>query len=84
MDTSNLFFIEIKTLGQAGEFTDWLRARSVVSCIDHVEFSEWMKEQDTFPFSIFLNGMTYEFKNEVCMLFFLVGFEAAMGLRFDD
>jgi len=78
----NMFWIEIKSLMEAQNFTDWMREHGkAVTCMDSIEFTEWLKKHKTYPFSIYMDGMTYEFRSEQEMLLFLVGFEAAMGLR---
>ena len=84
-ELSNLYFITIATMSDAEDFTDWLREkRRSVACNDTADFADWMQSRTKYPFAIFLDGATYEFKTEIQMLFFLVGFEAAMGLRFND
>lgn len=82
MTLSNLWFISIATLGEAQDFANWLEGKRKMFN-DSMEFKEWLEAYKAFPLQIYLNGITYEFKDRNRADLFLMGFEAALYMKLD-
>ena len=80
-----MYFIEIATLTEAGEFTQWMKDKGkALSFNDSIGFKEWLERYNTFPLQFYMNGLTYEFKDGREINFFMIGFEAGLLLRIDE
>ena len=80
-----MYHIEIATLTEALEFTEWLRDKGkALSFNDSTEFTDWLDKLRTFPLQFYLDGITYELKTRSHADLFLVGFEAAMNLNMEN
>ena len=82
MALSNLWFISIATPGEAQDFTNWLDGKRKIFN-DSMEFREWLETYRAFPLQIYMDGITYEFKDRSRANWFLMGFEAALNMRLD-
>jgi len=73
-----MWFISVATLGEAADFTNWLRGKRKMFN-DTMEFRDWLEAYEAFPLEIYLDGVHYIFKTRMEATFFLLGFEAALN-----
>lgn len=83
MAQSNLWFISMATMGDAVDFTNWLRGKRKMFN-DTMEFRDWLEAYKAFPLEILLDGVHYTFKDRYAADLFLIGFEAALNMRLDS
>jgi len=75
---SNLWFISVATLNEAGDFSNWLHGKRKMFN-DTMEFRDWMEAYEAFPLEIYFDGVVFALKDRKEALFFLLGFEAAIN-----
>lgn len=51
---------------------------------DTMEFKEWIEAYNAFPLQIYLDCVTYEFRDRNRADLFLMGFEAALNMRLSN
>jgi len=75
-----MYFVYIATMSDGENFVGWMKGENRRAFNDSEEFQEWLEGRKVFPLEFYLEGVTYRFRNEDELEFFILGFETAMRL----